>query len=73
MQFKGGATKKSPKRYFPIGNREFRLSHMVGSWPKSETTEDLDFSFEDDEGQGELIPQEEGVGESGGISKQRQP
>ena len=49
-----------------LSHREqrFRLSYMVGSWPKSDTTEDLDFSFEDDEGQGELIPQDESVGES---------
>ena len=49
-----------------LSHREqrFRLSYMIGSWPKTETAEDSDFSFESDEGQEESIPQEESVGES---------
>ena len=49
-----------------LSHREqrFRLSYMVGSWPKSDTNEDLDFLFEVDDVQEELIPQEESVGQS---------
>ena len=49
-----------------LSHREqrFRLSYILGSWPKSDGMDNSDFAFEDDEQQEELIPQEESVEES---------
>ena len=49
-----------------LSHREqrFRLSYIVGSWPKSEALDDLDFSFEEAEGSEGSILQEETVGDT---------
>ena len=60
----GGDDGKIAEALLSHREQRFRLSYMVGSWPKLETPKDLDFSFDEDEDQGELIPREESVGES---------
>ena len=60
----GGDDSKIAEALLSHREQRFRLSHMVGSWPKLDTAEDLDFAFDLDEGQGQLIPREESVGES---------
>ncbi len=60
----GGDSEKIADALLSHREQRFRLSHMVGSWPKLETAEDSDFSFDDNETQDELIPLEESVGES---------
>ena len=59
----GGDAGKIADALLSHREQRFRLSYMVGSWPKLETAQDSDFSFDDDT-QEELIPQEESVGES---------
>ena len=60
----GGDAGKIADALLSHKEQRFRLSYMVGSWPKLETAEDSDFSFDDDDTQEELIPPEESVGES---------
>ena len=60
----GGDDGKIAEALLSHREQRFRLSYLVGSWPRSDTADDLDFSFEDNEVQGESIPQEESVGES---------
>ena len=60
----GGDDGKIAEALLSHREQRFRLSYLVGSWPKLDATDDLDFSFDNVEGQDELIPQEEGVGES---------
>ena len=60
----GGDSGKIAEALLSHREQRFRLSHLVGSWPKLETAEDSDFSFDDDDTQEELIPLEESVGES---------
>ena len=60
----GGDAGKIADALLSHREQRFRLSYMVGSWPKLETAEDPDFSFDDDDTQEELIPLEESVGES---------
>ena len=60
----GGDAGKIADALLSHREQRFRLSYMVGSWPKLETGEESDYSFEDDEAQDELIPLEESVLES---------